>query len=101
MPDVRATACAFCRKPTTAEPLRPRRSSLSYRDVNTHTSKQVQMPREVVLCERCQRDVSLLAGCPRCRRYGRYHDYGAAPYGSSCDECGGSMWLMSGETPFR
>lgn len=74
---------------------------LGYRDPGTGAVKEVQLPREVLLCERCSADLTLLAACPRCRRYGRYHQYGQAPYGSACGECGSMLWLVSGETPFR
>lgn len=97
----RGARCVFCERPDDAPPFRPRRSVLSYRDSTTHAVRQVQMPRELQLCLRCRRDEYLLAGCPRCRRYGRYHAYGQAPYGSSCDECGAMLWLLSGDTPVR
>lgn len=74
---------------------------LVYRDLETGQSGRVQMPRTVTLCERCSRERSLLAGCPRCRRYGRYPPYAHAPYGSFCDDCGGRLYLLSGEDPVR
>jgi hypothetical protein len=93
--------CAFCGKPTDVPPIAPRRTMLVYRDLETGQSGRVQMPRTVTLCERCSRERSLLAGCPRCRRYGRYPPYAHAPYGSFCDDCGGRLYLLSGEDPVR
>ena len=74
---------------------------LAYRDPETRQMRRVQMPRTVTLCEKCIRQQALLAGCPRCRRYGKFPPYAHAPYGSFCDECGGHLYLMSGEEPVR
>lgn len=96
-----SSECAFCGKRTDAPPFAPRRTLLSYRDVETGELRRVQLPRVVTLCEPCSRQQSLLAGCPRCRRYGRYPPYAHAPYGSFCVDCGGRLYLLSGEEPVR
>lgn len=93
--------CAFCDRPTDAEPFTPRPSMLTYRDPTTQQTRRVQLPRTVVLCDGCMRQRALLAGCPRCRRYGRYPPYAHSPYGSFCTECGGHLYLLSGEDPVR
>lgn len=96
-----SSMCAFCEQPTDAPPLVPPRSVLRYRDFETGQQLSVQLPRMVTICERCMRHVALLAGCPRCRRYGKYPPYAHAPYGSFCVDCGGRLYLLSGEDPVR
>ena len=101
MPCSASTTCAFCGSVTDLPPLAPRRTRLSYRESETGVAQSVQLPRTVTLCERCTRQQSLLAGCPRCRRYGRFPPYAHAPYGSFCEDCGGRLYLLSGEDPVR
>ena len=96
-----SSMCAFCEQSTDAPPFVPPRSVLRYRDVETREQLSVQLPRTVTICERCTRYVALLAGCPRCRRYGRYPQYAHSPYGSFCVDCGGRLYLLSGEDPVR
>ena len=93
--------CAFCEKPTSAQPLTPPLSVLRYRDSETGEQLRVQLPRTVTVCERCTRHMPLLAGCPRCRRYGKYPNYAHSPYGSFCVDCGGKLYLLSGDDPVR
>ncbi|HEX6538831.1 MAG TPA: hypothetical protein VF155_06610 [Candidatus Dormibacteraeota bacterium] len=93
--------CAFCGKPTPAAPYAPPRTMLTYRDTDTGEQRRVQLPRTVTICESCIREVSLLAGCPRCRVYGKYPQYAHSPYGSFCLDCGGRLYLLSGEDPVR
>ena|SRR5215472_11886914 len=93
--------CAFCEQRTDTEPYAPRRTVLRYRDAESGRQERVQMPATVSLCDRCSRQIALLAGCPRCRRYGRYPPYAHAPYGSFCNDCGGRLYLLSGEDPVR
>ena len=93
--------CAFCEKPTDAPPYAPPLTVLRYRDAETGQQARVQLPRTVTICERCSRHVGLLAGCPRCRRYGKYPQYAHSPYGSFCVDCGGKLYLLSGEDPVR
>ena len=96
-----AEPCAFCERYTDAQPHAPPRTKLTYRDVESGQLRSVQLPRTVTLCERCTRHLSLLAGCPRCKRYGRYPQYAHSPYGSFCLDCGGKLYLLSGEDPVR
>ena len=93
--------CAFCEQPTNAPPLRPPLTVLRYRDAESGQQVSVQLPRTVTLCERCTRHLALLAGCPRCRRYGKYPQYAHSPYGSFCIDCGGRLYLLSGDDPVR
>lgn len=93
--------CAFCEKPTSAPPFVPPRTVLRYRDAETGQPRSVQLPRTVTICERCLRHIALLAGCPRCRQYGRYPAYAHSPYGSFCNDCGGRLYLLSGADPVR
>ena len=93
--------CAFCGRSTDAAPYTPPRTVLRYRDVENGREGRVQMPRTVTLCETCTRDRSLLAGCPRCRLYGKFPPYAHSPYGSFCADCGGRLYLLSGEDPVR
>jgi hypothetical protein len=93
--------CAFCEKPTDAPPYAPPLTVLRYRDYETGQAARVQLPRTVTLCDRCARHVGLLAGCPRCRRYGKYPPYAHSPYGSFCVDCGGRLYLLCGEDPVR
>ena len=88
--------CAFCGRLTATPPIAPPRTVLAYRDAESGHERTVQMPRTVRLCERCSGQQRLLAGCPRCRRYGRFPPYGQGPYGPFCDECGGRLYLLSG-----
>ncbi|MBV8527657.1 MAG: hypothetical protein JOZ75_05035 [Candidatus Dormibacteraeota bacterium] len=74
---------------------------LRYRDVESGQPARVQLPRTVTICERCTRHLDLLAGCPRCRRYGKYPQYAHSPYGSFCVDCGGRLYLLSGDDPVR
>ena len=98
---VDSSLCAFCETPTSAPPFVPPRSVLRYRDLETGQHLSVQLPRTVTICERCERYVGLLAGCPRCRRYGKYPQYAHAPYGSFCVDCGGKLYLLNGADPVR
>src|SRR5215469_4516348 len=96
-----SSICAFCEKPTDATPYTPPLTVLKYRDVESGRPARVQLPRTVTICEPCSRHVELLGGCPRCRRYGKYPQYAHAPYGSFCVDCGGKLYLLTGEPPVR
>lgn len=93
--------CAFCEKPTNAPPYSPPLTVLKYRDAESGQQVRVQLPRKVTICEHCTRHLELLAGCPRCRRYGKYPQYAHSPYGSFCNDCGGKLYLLTGEPPVR
>ena len=96
-----SSVCAFCERSTDNPPFTPARTVLRYRDFETGQQLSVQLPRTVAICARCMRHVALLAGCPRCRRYGMYPQYAHSPYGSFCVDCGGKLYLMSGDDPVR
>lgn len=91
--------CAFCGEWTATQPITPSRTVLVYHDAESGQQRSVQLPRTVRLCHRCSHQLRLLAGCPRCRRYGRYPPYGQGPYGPFCVDCGGRLYRLNTELP--